>query len=120
MRIHQWAAASTSGLAIVAGCATAPMPQAQVASSEGAIAGAQEAGAQWVPQAALHLKLAQEQRERALVLLKDGDTERANHLLARAEADALLAVALSHESQSQAAAEKMLDAVHALQKKAAL
>ncbi|MFI5297323.1 MAG: DUF4398 domain-containing protein [Polyangiales bacterium] len=105
---------------LFAGCATSPMPEARVASSQGAIRGAQEAGATDVPQASLHLKLAQEQRERALVLLKNGDNERATFVLMRAEADAELAVALSHEAQAHDAAEKMLENVQALKKKAAL
>ncbi|MFI5297998.1 MAG: DUF4398 domain-containing protein [Polyangiales bacterium] len=99
---------------LVAGCATAPAPHARVASSEGAIRGAEEAGATNSPQAALHLKLAQEQRDAALLLLKDGDGERADFVLMRAEADAELAVALSHEAQSRAKAEKTLESVRAL------
>jgi hypothetical protein len=95
------------------------MPEARVASSQGAIRGAEEAGAASVPQAALHLKLAQEQRDHALVLLKSGDNERASYVLMRAEADAELSVVLSHEAQSKAAAEKTLESVRALKTRAA-
>ncbi|CAN5857216.1 hypothetical protein BH11MYX2_BH11MYX2_02900 [soil metagenome] len=84
------------------GCASAPKPEAQMASSEGAIRGASEAGAAGVPQAQLHLKLAEEQRQTAIAMIKDGNNGRAKYMLARSEADAELAIALAR----QAAAEK--------------
>jgi hypothetical protein len=93
-------AAITAGM-FVAGAST-PKPEAQMASSEGAIRGATEAGADNVPQAQLHLKLAEEQRQAALAMIKDGDNGRARYVLARSEADAELAIALAR----QAAAEK--------------
>ncbi len=88
--------------AVAAGCAHAPKPEAQIVSSEGAIRGAAEAGAGEVPAATLHLRLAREQREAALAMIANGENERARYLLARSEADAELAIALSR----QAAAEK--------------
>jgi len=88
-----------------------------MSSSEGAIRGAKEAGAESVPQATLHLKLAQEQRDKALELIKNGDNHRAEMLLARAEADAELAVALSHEATAKAEAQKAADEVRGLKKR---
>ncbi|HEY4059528.1 MAG TPA: hypothetical protein VGM39_23075 [Kofleriaceae bacterium] len=85
-----------------AACASTPKPEAAMASSEGAIRGASEAGADTVPQAQLHLKLAEEQRATALAMIKDGHNGRAKYVLARSEADAELAIALAR----QAAAEK--------------
>ena len=76
-------------------CAGAPRPDTQLASSEGAIRGAQEAGADKIPNATLHLKLAEEQRAIALTMVKNGDNHRAAMMLERAEADAELAVALA-------------------------
>jgi hypothetical protein len=105
--------------AAVFGCGGAPRPEARIASSQGAIRGAEEAGAETVPQATLHLKLAQEQREQALELIKNGDNHRADLLLARAEADAELAVALSREATAKAEAEKAADDVEALKRRAA-
>ncbi len=98
-------------------CAGAPKPEARMASSEGAIRGAEESGADQVPQATLHLKLAQEQRQQALQLIKDGDNHRASQLLARAEADADLAVALAHEHAAQVGATQARETVETLKNK---
>jgi hypothetical protein len=58
---------------------------------------AEQLGASQVPMAALHLKLAREQDLTARQLAATGDY-RADLVLARAQADAALAVALSHEA----------------------
>ena len=97
--------------------AGAPKPEARMASSEGAIRGAEESGADQVPQATLHLKLAQEQRQQALQLIKDGDNHRAAFVLARAEADADLAVALAHELAAQVGATQAQESVQTLKNK---
>jgi hypothetical protein len=101
-----------------AGCGGAPKPEARIASSQGAIRGASEAGAQGVPQATLHLKLAQEQREQALELVRNGENHRAELLLARAEADAELALALAREASAKADADKTDEELEALSKQA--
>jgi hypothetical protein len=62
---------------------------------------ARELGAQAVPRAQLHLRLAQEQVTQARKLAEDGENERAASLLNRARADAELALALSREATSQ-------------------
>jgi len=103
---------------LAVGCGGAPKPEARIASSEGAIRGAQEAGAGSVPEATLHLKLAQEQRDQAIQLVKSGDNHRAEMLLARAEADAELAVALAREASARAEADKASETVQDLNKKA--
>ncbi len=101
------------------GCGGAPRPEARIASSQGAIRGAEEAGAQGVPQATLHLKLAEEQRTQALELVKQGENHRAELLLARAEADAELALALSREATAKAEAQKAAEDVEELQRRSA-
>ena len=107
-------------LVALAACgASSPKPEARMASSEGAIRGAEEVGAKTDPRASLHLKLAQEEREKALALVKDGDNKQADLMLQRAEADAELAVALSRETAAKADAEKTLEQVQELKKKAA-
>jgi hypothetical protein len=85
-----------------------------MASSEGAIRGATEVGAVSVPQAALHLRLAQEQTVQAKALIKDGETERAELVLMRAQADAELALALAKEDTSRKGAEAAMEQVRAL------
>lgn len=100
-------------------CGSFPKPDARLSSSEGAIRGAQEAGAQGVPQATLHLKLAQEERERAVALIKDGENEKAEYMLMRAEADGELANALAREAAAKAEAQKTAEQLQELKKKAA-
>jgi hypothetical protein len=100
------------------GCGGAPKPEAQIATSQGAIRGAEEAGADSVPRATLHLKLAQEQRAQALELIKNGENHRAELLLARAEADAELALALAREATAAAEAEKIDEELEVLSKQA--
>jgi glycerol-3-phosphate dehydrogenase len=101
----------------LAACAGAPRPEARMASSEGAIRGAQEAGAQNVPQATLFLKLAQEQRQQGLELVKDGNNHRAEYTLERSEADAELAIAVAHAASAQGAAVHANEQVQELDKK---
>jgi hypothetical protein len=102
------------GVAGIWGCSSYPVPNAKVASSEAAIRAAQETGSSQVPQAALHLKLAEEQLEQAKKLIRNNDNERASYVLARAEADAELAVALSRAEGSKAKAGTALDNVRAV------
>jgi hypothetical protein len=67
---------------------------------------AKELGAASLPQARLHLQLADQQRDQAAKLMNDGDNERAAALLMRAKADAELAVALAHEQRAKVAVEE--------------
>ncbi|HEU4731260.1 MAG TPA: hypothetical protein VFT22_25375 [Kofleriaceae bacterium] len=112
-----WSAAAVLVIAAL-GCGGAQRPEARIATSQGAIRGAEEAGAQNVPQAALHLKLAEEQREQALELIKNGDNHRAELVLARAEADAELALALARAATAAAEAEKTDEELETISKQA--
>src|SRR5690242_17882403 len=94
------------GWMAASGCSSHPPPNAKVASSEAAIRAAQEAGGRSVPQAALHLKLAEEQLEAGKKLMRDNDNERASYVLSRAEVDAELALALSRTEETKAKANK--------------
>jgi hypothetical protein len=100
------------------GCGGAPKPEGRIVSSQGAIRGASEAGAEGVPQATLHLKLAQEQRDQALELIKNGENHRAELLLARAEADAELALALARAATAKADADKTDEELESISKQA--
>lgn len=100
-------------------CGSYPKPEARVTSSEAAIRGATEAGAPGVPEATLHLKLAQEEREKAMAAIKDGENQKAEWLLMRSEADAELANALAREAAAKADTKKTAEAVDTLKKKAA-
>ena len=94
--------------AIVAGCANTPL---RTEASTSGIRAAEEAGATKVPQASLHLQLAKEELELARGLAAKGEKEDAVSMLSRAEADAELAVALSHgdaeKSEATAAVERV-------------
>ena len=95
-------------IAIVAGCANAPL---RTEATTSGIRAAEEVGAAKIPQASLHLQLAKEELERALGLAAKGEKEEAASMLSRAEADAELAVALSHgdaeKSEARAAVERV-------------
>jgi len=101
----------------VAACASTPRPEARIISSEAALRGAQEAGAGSVPAATLHLKLAQEERAIAMNQLKDGHNHRASLMLARAEADAEVAIALTRAQSAKVQAVKAQESVDELKQK---
>ena len=94
--------------AITAGCASAPL---RTEASTSGIRAAEEVGAAKIPQASLHLQLAKEELELAKGLAAKGEKKEAASMLLRAEADAELAVALSHEdaekSEARAAVERV-------------
>jgi len=92
---------SSLSLLLLGACASAQLAPEQLSSSEAAIRSAGELGADQVPQAALHKKLAEEQLAQAKKLAEDGDQERADLVLARANADAELAVALVKEANAE-------------------
>lgn len=83
-----------------------PQPTERLASSEAAIRSAKELGAQNDPQAALHVKLADEQINTAKGLMKDGEHKRADLVLQRASADAELAVMITRERAAKTSAQK--------------
>jgi hypothetical protein len=92
---------------LLASCASHPPPSSHLASAIAAARGAQEAGAQQVPKAALHLKLAEEQIAQARQMMEEGDNQRADYMTLRAYNDAELALALARE---QAARQRALQA----------
>lgn len=98
---------------LVVGCGGAQPPVDLLASTEGAIRGAEEAGASKDPQASLHLKLAKEQVVAAKELMDDDDNEEAHLKLRRAEADAELAHAYAEKAAS---VQEASEAVKSLEK----
>jgi hypothetical protein len=95
------------------GCGSVPPPHERQASSQAAIRTASEMNAEQVPQAALHLKLAQEQFDKGKALMNDGDNERATFALMRAQADAELALALARENRTRTEAQTLIDRLRA-------
>ena len=109
-----------AALALCAGCGSSyPAPTARMADSESAVRAAQEVGGQSEPQAALHLKLAQEQIDQAKQLMNDGDNQRADFVLMRADADAELAVSLAREATARQQAKQAQDELTKLKSQAA-
>jgi pyridoxal biosynthesis lyase PdxS len=96
MRSTSWMLA----ILTAAGCASAAPPLAEVASATAAVRGAEEGGALRVPEAALHVKLAEEQVNRARQLMEDEQNERARSIAVRAYQDAELALALARVAQA--------------------
>jgi hypothetical protein len=100
-------AVAVAATGIIAGCANVPL---RTEASTSGIRAAEEAGATRVPQASLHLQLAREELESAKSLAAKGEKEKADSMLMRSEADAELAVALSHKdaekTEAMAAAER--------------
>ncbi|HEX5658134.1 MAG TPA: DUF4398 domain-containing protein, partial [Polyangiales bacterium] len=77
-----------------------PAPTEQVASSLAAVRAAEEAGAKENPEAALHVKLAQEQLQQAHELMEHEHNAKAKDKAMRARNDAELALSLTHEQQA--------------------
>lgn len=105
-------AVAIAATAIIAGCSSAPLRTTEATTS--GIRAAEEAGAAKVPQASLHLQLAKEELELAKKLTAKGDKEEAASMLLRAEADAELAVALSHGDKEKAEALAAIERVRQL------
>lgn len=103
------------GAALAAGCATTPPPTARMESSAASISGAEQAGAQDVPRAALYLQLANEQSAKAKALIAAGGEDNmraASNLLMRASADGELAIALADDDTARVEAEKAVADIH--------
>jgi len=100
--------------ATIAGCASGPSFTKSSSESKSAIRAAEEAGSINIPSAAYHLQLAKEEVARAEALAAKGEKEQAASLLARAEADAELAIVLSHEQDEKTEAAKAMERVRKL------
>jgi len=112
MKLIPWTVGSIA-VGLVA-CASTPAPHERAASSEASIRAANEVGAAQVPQAALHLKLAQEQLEKAKAQMKNGDNNDAAYTLLRAQADAELALSLARENKTRTDAQQVIDRARVL------
>ena len=105
-------AVAFAATAIAAGCASTPRLSTEASTS--GIRAAEEVGAAEVPQASLHLQMAKEELDLARELAAKGEKEQAKSMLLRAEADAELAVTLSHRDADRVEAEKAMARVRQL------
>jgi hypothetical protein len=92
----------------LAACASSPVPADRLAKSTAAVRSAQEVGAEKVPPAALHLKVANEELDVAKRLIENGDNRRAEYVLLRAQADADAALQLAREDQARVDAQRTM------------
>lgn len=76
------------------------MPQESLTAAQASVKGAEVGGATEDPRAQLHLKLANEQIERAKKLIADDDNEEAARVIERAQVDADLALALAQQAKA--------------------
>jgi hypothetical protein len=100
--------------AAIAGCAGSPSFKQSSEASKSAIRAAEEVGAVNLPRASLYLQFAKEELEIAKQLAADGKKEQAASMLTRAEADAELAITLSHEQAEKTEAENAIQRVRQL------
>ncbi|MGO8995635.1 MAG: DUF4398 domain-containing protein [Polyangiaceae bacterium] len=101
-------------LLATAACGGPPPPNDQLTAAVAAARSAREVGAESSPQAALHLKLANEEIAKAKALINN-DNERAQYTLIRAKADAELALSLAKENTAKVEAQQAEDQIKALQ-----
>jgi len=99
---------AVSGLValFVAGCGGSGVPLDKLTDAKATVRAAQEAGAQGTPQAALHLKMANDELASAQKALDDKDNDRARLLLNQAQADADLSLALARGTAEKQQAEE--------------
>lgn len=98
---------------VVIGCGSSPDTINKEASTS-AIRAAQEVGASEIPSASLYLQLAKEELEKAKTLAESGEKDKAESMLLRAQADAELAIILSHGDADKTEATEALDRVKKL------
>jgi hypothetical protein len=108
--------AVVAGLLAAFGCASVPKPTGELAASEGALRSAKELGADAIPQAALEIKLAEDEMQKAREQMKNDDNESARQNLLRSRADAELALALTRQGQANSGAQGAQDTLRAVQK----
>lgn len=102
-----------TALAIMSGCATAPL---NTQESTSGIRAAEEVGAAKVPKASLHLKLAKEGLALAKKYEAQNEPIKAKSMLRRSEVDAELAVALAKERSEKSKSSEELEKVQLLKK----
>lgn len=109
-QLHKTAAVLSILTALfLAGCGSAPEVNKEATTS--AIRAAEESGASKVPSASLYLQLAKEELEFAKGLAANGETEKAQSMLLRAQADGELAVALSRSASDKTEAANAIERV---------
>jgi hypothetical protein len=115
MNARNWVLFCVFGMGLFA-CGGAAVPQNALTAAEADVKGAEVGGAADIPQAALSLKRAKDQIDKAKQQIADGDNETAARTLDRAQADAELALSLAKEAKAQGDASEAADQVGKLRK----
>lgn len=105
-----------AGLLLI-GCGGAAIPQEQLSTAQAAVKGAEVAGAAEDPQSALYLKLSREEIEHAKALIADDENEDAARIIARAQADADLAIVMAKEARMKKEAAEAREQVDDLKRR---
>lgn len=111
---------SVSGLVALftIGCGSSAVPLDRLTDAKATVRAAQEAGAQSTPQAALHLKMANDELASAQKAIDDNDGDRARLLLNQAQADADLSLALARGTTEKQQAQQAQAKIDSLLKQA--
>jgi hypothetical protein len=98
-------------------CGGAAVPQETLTAAQASVKGAEVGGANEDPKAQLHLKLANEQIDKAKKLIEDGKNEEAARMIDRAQSDADLALVLAQEAKAMGEAKDADEQLGKLKKK---
>lgn len=111
---------SLSGIAalFVVACGGSAVPLDRLTDAKATVRAAQEAGAQNTPQAALHLKMANDELASAQKAMDDNDNDRARLLLNQAQSDADLSLSLARGATEKQQAQEAQAKVDSLRKQA--
>jgi len=102
----------------VVGCGGSAVPLDKLTDAKATVRAAQEAGAETTPQAALHLKMANDELASAQRAMDDKDNDRARLLLNQAQSDADLSLALARGTAEKQQAEDAQAKIDGLLKQA--
>lgn len=99
---------------LMSGCASTPEPHTALAEAQSEVSVAEATGAQEVPEASLHLKMAKDAIAEAERLMQENKNDEATAALNRAQLDAELAASLAQEEEMRTKAQEQLDRVKSL------
>ncbi len=112
--MRHWRSWATLLVASCAACGGYTVPPQHVTGAQTAIAAARGGGADADPQAAMHLKLAEEQYSGARNLVAKGDGKQADLMFLRSQADAQLAQSMAQKSTATAETQQTVQQIRAL------
>jgi hypothetical protein len=111
---HWRSLAAAVAVASCAACGGYTVPPQHVTGAQTAIAAARGGGADADPQAALHLKLAEEQYSGARNMMSKGDDKQADLMLLQSQADAQLAQSLARKTTATAETQQTVQQIRML------